>query len=222
MWVSSLLQHQHFGWIGQGHYHGPLSATWQADCSTVSQSSGNCSTASSCAAEDVVSPWQTSSPLRGRHLAVVKHDTFKVEWMLRADSMASSVTGSNFNGFFRTGTPEQACLVSSYQDHHRSCGTTSSSCNTGQCRHAEACSRDRMLCGALPCALKWTEAPLNCNLVAPMDWPSDKPVANECDVYLENQINKDSYRGEPEREFHSILYVLHNIGGWYALYVMLW
>jgi hypothetical protein len=33
-WIPSPLQCQRLGWYYQGHCHGPLSATWQADCST--------------------------------------------------------------------------------------------------------------------------------------------------------------------------------------------
>jgi hypothetical protein len=143
--------------------------------------------ASSCAAEGVILAWQTSSPLRGRRLAVVKHDASKkVEWMLRTNSMASSVTGSNSNGFFPYGVAQTSMFTQFLPRHHRSWGKTSSSCDNGQCWHVEAYSKERTLCSTLPCALKWTEAPLICNLVAPIDRPSDKPVPNDYDVYLEN------------------------------------
>lgn len=87
-----------------------LSATWQAECSMLSWSSGNCSigttgsSACSCEAGVVVSTWRTSSALWLRHPAVTERDiSRKMDWTSRADCMTSYVSGSNSDGL---GTPK--------------------------------------------------------------------------------------------------------------------
>jgi hypothetical protein len=79
-WVSCPLHRQSLGWNRRGHGSGPLSATWHADCSTISWFYGNCfswaawSCASSCQAEVVVSARRTSSALRRRSPSVIERD----------------------------------------------------------------------------------------------------------------------------------------------------
>jgi hypothetical protein len=68
------------------------------------------------------------------------------------DCMASSVAGSNSDGFSPAGTPEEASLSSSSQNYRRSRGKTSSSCDNGQRQHVKVCSRE---CRTAHCHLPW-------------------------------------------------------------------
>jgi hypothetical protein len=83
---------------------------------------------------------------------VVKCDTSrKLDWILMADCMASSVNSSNSNGFFSCQDTWRSILCSSSQDYQRSHGKTSSISDMFE----------SMSCGALTSALKWMEAALN-------------------------------------------------------------
>jgi hypothetical protein len=157
IWVSSLFHHQHLGWSHKGHCHGPLSATLQAESSMALWFSGNCSTeaasrcASSCETEFVVSAWWSPTAMRGKCPVMAECDiSRKLNWMSRADYMASSVTRSNSDRIFLMATPEGACLCSPSQDHWRSHGKTSSSCDNGRCQQVKVCSRE---CPTVHCHL---------------------------------------------------------------------
>ena len=77
------------------------SATWQADCSTISRFPENLSsTAWNWEPEFVVSAWSKLSILWGRFLAVTEHImSMKVDCRQRADCMTSSFAVCNCNGF---------------------------------------------------------------------------------------------------------------------------
>jgi hypothetical protein len=106
---------------------GPLSATG---------ASWRC--ASSCKAEVVVSAQWSPSMVWGRRTAVVECDISRiVDWMSRADCMASSATRSNSDGFFPVGTPEGAHLHVPSQGYLRSPQKTSWGCDDGQCQHVK-------------------------------------------------------------------------------------
>jgi hypothetical protein len=106
-----------------------------------------------CEAEVVVSVWRSYSALWGRWPAVVECNiSRKVEWMSRANCMASLVTRSNSDGFFPMGTPGGACLCSPSQGYRRSQGKTSSSCDISQCHHVKASSTEHIV---PHCCLSW-------------------------------------------------------------------
>jgi hypothetical protein len=94
----------------------------------------------SCEAEFVVSAWWSPRAPRGR--CSVMAESRKVDWMSRADYMASSVTRSNSDRIFLVGTPEGAPLCSPSQDHWRSHGNTSNSCDNGRCQQIKVSSRE--------------------------------------------------------------------------------
>jgi hypothetical protein len=109
----------------------------------------------SCEAEDVVSVQRSSRALCGilACAAMVERDIFrKVVWKSGADWMASTVVGSNSDGFFPVGTPKGIGLCSPSQDYRRSCDKNSSSCDNGRCQHVEVCSRE---CRTEHCRLSW-------------------------------------------------------------------
>jgi hypothetical protein len=141
--LLSPLQGQRSGWYRRRHCRGPLSATWQADCSTMSWFSWNSSTRASwrCACiretEAVVSARRGSSALWGRYPAVA--EPRKGNWTCRPDCMASSVAGSYSDECFSVEIPEGARLHRPSQDYRRYCGKTSSSCENG---HFKVCSRE--------------------------------------------------------------------------------
>lgn len=84
---------------------------------------------------------------------VVEFDTCrKVDWLLRADCVPSSVTGSNSDGCFPVGTLKEQVYPTPPRTIRRSHGKTSSSL-LGIFK--------RMPCSALPSALKWMEATLS-------------------------------------------------------------
>lgn len=56
--------------------------------------------------------------------------------------MATSLTGSNFDGFSPVGTPEETHLGRPSQYYQRSHGKTSSSYDNGRFLHVKACSRE--------------------------------------------------------------------------------
>jgi hypothetical protein len=93
----------------------------------------------------------------GRCPAVVERDiSRKVAWMSRAECMASSVAGSNSDGFSSVGTPDGARLYNpppSPPDYPRSRGKVLSSCHSGRCELVKACLR---ACREAHCSLPWT------------------------------------------------------------------
>jgi hypothetical protein len=72
----------------------------------------------------------------------------KVGWTSRADWMASSVAGSNFDACLPVGTPEGARLCSPFQNYRRSFG----SCDNDRRRYVKTCSRE---CLADRCRMPW-------------------------------------------------------------------
>jgi hypothetical protein len=131
------------------------------NCSIVSWIYGNCSTgaawrrASSCSAEVVDSAWQRSKSLWERCPAGVECDIpRKMDWMSRANCMASLVARLKSVEFLPVETPEGSCLCSPSQRYETSRGKNSSSCAFG-----------------------WTEAALNMysTCEAPMVWSFVSP-----------------------------------------------
>jgi hypothetical protein len=85
---------------------------------------------------------RSSSALWGRRPAVVEHDiSGEMDWTSRADCMASSLAGSNSDGFFSVRTPDRVRLFRPSRDYRRSRGGTSSSCDTDLCQHVKSCPR---------------------------------------------------------------------------------
>jgi hypothetical protein len=74
----------------------------------------------------VVSARQSSRALWGRCPAVGEHDiSGKVDWTSRADCVATSVAGSNFDRIFPVETPEGASVRGHSPDYRSSRGKIS-------------------------------------------------------------------------------------------------
>jgi hypothetical protein len=182
-----------------------------------------CRCASSCFAEVVVSARRSSSALWGRCPAVIERDiTRKVDLTWRVDCMASSVAGSNSDGFFPVGTPKGASLRSPSQDYRRSRGKNSSSCDNGQSQHVvKACSREWR---AAHCCLPWngrrplqtpivtTRRPWFDHLIAcaiwrwRVSWKLNVTGHMLYDIF-DLFFNKESHYGDLVREFRFTPYI---------------
>jgi hypothetical protein len=140
---------------------------WQAECSTISSFSGNCATGTvwrcncSWEAEVVVSTRRSSSALWGRCAAVVeRHISRKVNWTSRVYCMASSVAVSNiWWNMFMESLPRLSKI--SCKGFKQLWQLSMPTCYG---------VFERLQCGALPSASKWTEAASSnyCNYEAPM------------------------------------------------------
>jgi hypothetical protein len=127
-------------------------------------------------AEFVVSAWSSFSALWGICPAVAEGDLArKVVCTWRADCMASSAAGCNSDGYFSCGDTWRSTFTQFFPGlskifwHYLK--------QLWQ-RSVPTCYGvfERLLCaGALPSALKWTEAASNacCNYEAPMVWSHD-------------------------------------------------
>jgi hypothetical protein len=136
-----------FGLESSGNFHGPLSATYQADWSTTSWYSGNCSTGADwCVRGCSFSTTELQRTMR-KMSAVPGHV------ISRADCIASSVAGSNSDACPSVGTSEGArtCIIS-WQDFKQLWQRPMLSCSG---------VFERIPCGTLPSTLKWTEATSN-------------------------------------------------------------
>jgi hypothetical protein len=145
-----------FGLVLSGtlsHCHGPLSSTWQVDCSMVSLFSWNCLAG---LLEDV--PLAVRQRLSAHYGKVsdsgwtwlIQEGGLDVE-MWRTDCMASSIIGSNSNGFFLWGhLKERVYAVPSrtIKDHKARLKTAVS----GRCQHVKSCLRE---CRVAHCFLPW-------------------------------------------------------------------
>jgi hypothetical protein len=143
-----------------------------------------------------------------------------VDWMWRADCMASSVAGSNSDGFFSCGDTWRSKFTQAlpglskilWQDFKQLWQQSIPTCYS---------VFKRMPCGALPYALKWMEAASNmyCSYEAPMIWSFDslhhltvtciletKHHRTYVVFFLDLFFNKESHYGELVHEFCFILY----------------
>jgi hypothetical protein len=176
-WLSSPLQRQGLGWNGRGNWHGPLSATWQADWSTISRFSGSSGAAWSC-----VSSYEAE--IMVQYDGAPAHCWIDGRQWLNATCLGRRIgyRGSIACPQSQDLNPMDSRLCSLSRDYWRFRSKTSTSSDNGRFQHVNGVF-ERMLCSALS-ALEWMEASSNTwySCDAPMVWsfaPFDGDVCLE-------------------------------------------